>query len=127
METTQLTPSTSSTAEKLVSTLPRLPGESGSAENAGLFAQEVTVTDRVVHLPAAALALAEEAQMLSEYHNHVAEHVRLVRNSEMHHRQQIMGEAHELERRFTEGEQMYREALTRPLEGKQSFYARQSQ
>ena len=79
-------------------TVPQLPGESGTAENAGLFAREVTVTDRRIHLPFAALVLTEEAQMLSEYHQSVAEQARTVRDTEMRHRQQILSEARELER-----------------------------
>ena len=108
-------------------TVPQLPGESGSTVNAGMFARDVTVTDRRVHLPTAALVIAEEAQMLSEYHQSIAEQARVVRETEMRHRQQILSEEHELERRFASGQTMDRQALTRQLEGMQSFYAGQSQ
>ena len=98
MVTTQRTPSTSSTLRRnLTKTVPQQLGESGSTANAGMFAREVTVTDRRFHLPTAALVIAEEAQMLSEYHQIVAEQAHVVRETEMRHRQQILSEAHELE------------------------------
>ena len=51
----------------------------------GEFARELTVTDRVVHLPTAAILLSEEAHALNEYRANLERQGRMVQEAETRH------------------------------------------
>ena len=65
----------------------------------GEYAREITVTDRRVHLPSAALALAEQTQELHEYQSQLLDRARMVQETEARHAHVLRQEAHEVVRR----------------------------
>ena len=75
----------------------------------GEYAREVTVTDRRVHLPSAALALAEQTQELHEYQSQLAERTRMAQETEARYAHVLRQEALEVIRRAEAGTRASRE------------------
>ena len=73
------------------------------------YAREITVTDRTVHLPSAALALAEQTQELHEYQSQLTDRTRMAHETEARHAHVLRQEALEVIRRAEAGMRAPRE------------------
>ena len=93
----------------------------------GDFARELTVTDRIVHLPTAAELLSEEANALNEYRDNLERQGRRVHEAESRHWERIKYATNEMQQRFSTGQEVDRRILMNEIEEVQSFYARQGQ
>ena len=69
----------------------------------GDFTREITLTDRVVHLPTAARALMEESQELNEFQSRLAARTRVVQETEARHVNRMQEEAREVMQRAAMG------------------------
>ena len=69
----------------------------------GEYAREITVTDRRVHLPSAAIALAEQQQELHEFQSQLANRIQMAQETEARHAHVLRTEAQEVVRRAEEG------------------------
>ena len=69
----------------------------------GEYAREITVTDRRVHLPSAALALAEQQQELHEFQSQLANRMQMAQETEAEHARILRIESQEVVRRAEEG------------------------
>ena len=70
----------------------------------GEFARELTVTDRLVHLPTAAILQSEESHAWNEYRANLEMQGRMVQGAEMRHWDRIQYETNEMQQRFSAGQ-----------------------